>query len=92
MYMCALFQCYSYVVTTLARASFSCSQFGFTLFSLTLNELDKTVTCPTDSRFRPDQRYLEDNDVSVCVCVCVCVCLCVCVCMQNPLISTDIRR
>jgi hypothetical protein len=38
-------------------------QFGFTLFSLTLNELDKTVTCPTDSRFRPDQRYLEDNDL-----------------------------
>ena len=36
-------------------------QYGFTEFSMTLNEFDESVTCPTDSRFRPDQRLLEDG-------------------------------
>lgn len=38
-------------------------QYGFTQFSMTLNEPDETVTCPTDSRYRPDQRLLENGDV-----------------------------
>jgi len=36
-------------------------QYGFTEFSMRLNEPDDTVTCPTDSRHRPDQRLLEDG-------------------------------
>ncbi len=28
---------------------------------MTLNEEDETVTCPTDSRKRPDQRLLEEG-------------------------------
>ena len=31
---------------------------------MTLNEPDHGVKCPTDSRWRPDQRLLEDGDVS----------------------------
>lgn len=36
-------------------------QYGFTEFSMTLNEEDETVTCPTDSRKRTDQRLLEEG-------------------------------
>ena len=36
-------------------------QYGFTHFSMTLNEEDESVTCPTDSRKRGDQRLLEDG-------------------------------
>ena len=38
-------------------------QYGFTQLAMTLNEEDETVTCPTDSRRRPDQRLLEESDV-----------------------------
>jgi hypothetical protein len=38
-------------------------QYGFTQFAMTLNEPEDTVTCPTDSRYRPDQRLLENGDV-----------------------------
>lgn len=38
-------------------------QYGFTQFAMRLNEVDETVTCPTDSRKRPDQRLLEEGDV-----------------------------
>ena len=38
-------------------------QYGFTEFSMTLNEPDESATCPTDSRLRPDQRLLEDGKV-----------------------------
>lgn len=38
-------------------------QYGFTEFSMTLNEEDETVTCPTDSRKRTDQRLLEEGRV-----------------------------
>lgn len=38
-------------------------QYGFTHFAMTLNEPDESVTCPTDSRNRPDQRLLENNNV-----------------------------
>ena len=56
-------------------------QYGFNLFALSLNEHDSNVTCPTDTRFRPDQRLLENADVRVCVCVCACVRACVRVCV-----------
>ncbi len=36
-------------------------QYGYTKFSMTLNEPDRSVTCPTDSRLRPDQRLLENG-------------------------------
>ena len=36
-------------------------QYGFTEFSMSLNQEDETVTCPTDSRKRPDQRLLEEG-------------------------------
>lgn len=36
-------------------------QYGYTKFSMTLNEPDDSVTCPTDSRLRPDQRLLENG-------------------------------
>lgn len=36
-------------------------QYGFTQFALTLNEEDETATCPTDSRKRTDQRFLEEG-------------------------------
>ena len=36
-------------------------QYGFTEFSMTLNEEDETVKCPTDSRKRTDQRRLEEG-------------------------------
>ncbi|KAM5302374.1 oxysterol-binding protein-related protein 3 isoform 4-T6 [Glossophaga mutica] len=38
--------------------------YGFTQFALELNELDpllKTLLPPTDTRFRPDQRFLEEG-------------------------------
>ncbi len=38
-------------------------QYGYTQFSMTLNEPDESVTCPTDSRFRPDQRLLENGKI-----------------------------
>lgn len=38
-------------------------QYGFTLFSMTLNEEDSSVKCPTDSRKRPDQQLLENGQV-----------------------------
>lgn len=38
-------------------------QYGFTEFSMTLNDPEESVTCPTDSRLRPDQRLLEDGHV-----------------------------
>ncbi|XP_066210422.1 oxysterol-binding protein-related protein 3 isoform X5 [Saccopteryx leptura] len=40
--------------------------YGFTQFALELNELDpltKTLLPPTDTRFRPDQRFLEEGNV-----------------------------
>ncbi|XP_036897176.1 oxysterol-binding protein-related protein 3 isoform X4 [Sturnira hondurensis] len=40
--------------------------YGFTQFALALNELDpslKTFLPPTDTRFRPDQRFLEEGKV-----------------------------
>lgn len=36
-------------------------EYGFTHFAMRLNEPTELVTCPTDSRFRPDQRLLEDG-------------------------------
>lgn len=36
-------------------------QYGFTEFSMTLNEEDETIVCPTDSRKRTDQRFLEEG-------------------------------
>ena len=36
-------------------------QYGFTQFSMSLNEEDEVVTCPTDSRKRTDQRLLEEG-------------------------------
>ena len=36
-------------------------EYGFTQFAMRLNEPMEIVTCPTDSRFRPDQRFLEDG-------------------------------
>ncbi|XP_019852777.1 PREDICTED: oxysterol-binding protein 1-like [Amphimedon queenslandica] len=38
-------------------------QYGFTLFSMSLNEHDDSVECPTDSRRRPDQRLLEEGQI-----------------------------
>jgi len=35
--------------------------FGLTQFAMHLNEHDNEVKCPTDSRFRPDQRSLENG-------------------------------
>ncbi len=35
--------------------------YGFTPFSSTLNEPEEGVA-PTDSRFRPDQRIMEEGD------------------------------
>ncbi|XP_040499361.1 oxysterol-binding protein-related protein 6 isoform X5 [Ursus maritimus] len=40
--------------------------YGFTRFAIELNELDpvlKDLLPPTDARFRPDQRYLEEGNV-----------------------------
>ncbi|KAM7120028.1 oxysterol-binding protein-related protein 3 isoform 4-T10 [Molossus nigricans] len=40
--------------------------YGFTQFALELNEMDpllKTVLPPTDTRFRPDQRFLEEGNI-----------------------------
>lgn len=40
--------------------------YGFTQFALELNELDpslKTLLPPTDTRFRPDQRSLEEGNI-----------------------------
>ncbi|XP_045443159.1 oxysterol-binding protein-related protein 3 isoform X4 [Pipistrellus kuhlii] len=40
--------------------------YGFTQFALELNEIDsslKTLLPPTDTRFRPDQRFLEEGNV-----------------------------
>ncbi|XP_065890057.1 oxysterol-binding protein 1-like [Dysidea avara] len=39
------------------------NQYGFTFFSLTLNQPDEDTKCPTDSRLRPDQRFLEEAQV-----------------------------
>ena len=40
------------------------NQYGFTQLSLYLNQIDPDCfICPTDSRFRPDQRQLEEGDV-----------------------------
>ena len=36
-------------------------QYGFTHFAMRLNEIDEAIACPTDSRKRPDQRFLEDG-------------------------------
>ena len=36
-------------------------EYGFTHFAMRLNEPSDVVTCPTDSRLRPDQRLLEDG-------------------------------
>ena len=36
-------------------------QYGFTQFAMTLNEEDESVTCPTDSRKRGDERLLEEG-------------------------------
>lgn len=39
--------------------------YTFTAFTMTLNQLPPTLTphlCPTDSRFRPDQRAMEEGD------------------------------
>ena len=36
-------------------------EYGFTRFAMRLNEPNESVACPTDSRFRPDQRLLEDG-------------------------------
>ena len=38
-------------------------QYGYTQFALSLNEEDSTITCPTDSRKRVDQRLLEEGMV-----------------------------
>ncbi|XP_050730944.1 oxysterol-binding protein-related protein 3-like isoform X4 [Eriocheir sinensis] len=41
--------------------------FGFTRFAMELNELDEDQAKylpPTDTRFRPDQRYLEEGNMS----------------------------
>ena len=43
-------------------------QYGFTQFAIELNELteeDKTFLPKTDTRFRPDQRYLEEGKVNL---------------------------
>uniref|UniRef100_A0A8C2QR62 Oxysterol-binding protein n=1 Tax=Capra hircus TaxID=9925 RepID=A0A8C2QR62_CAPHI len=40
--------------------------YGFTQFALELNEMDpllKSLLPPTDTRFRPDQRFLEEGNV-----------------------------
>uniref|UniRef100_A0A6I8P686 Oxysterol-binding protein n=1 Tax=Ornithorhynchus anatinus TaxID=9258 RepID=A0A6I8P686_ORNAN len=40
--------------------------YGFTRFAIELNELDpvlKDLLPPTDARFRPDQRFLEEGDL-----------------------------
>lgn len=40
--------------------------YGFTRYALELNEMDpqiKHLLPPTDSRFRPDQRFLEEGDI-----------------------------
>ena len=40
------------------------NQYGFTDLSLSLNEIDReSFICSTDSRFRPDQRQLEEGNV-----------------------------
>nr|XP_020034996.1 oxysterol-binding protein-related protein 3 isoform X3 [Castor canadensis] len=44
-----------------------CEQYyGFTQFALELNEMDslsKSLLPPTDTRFRPDQRFLEEGNI-----------------------------
>jgi hypothetical protein len=45
---------------------FSARQYGFNEFTVQLNELQPQQCCalpPTDSRFRPDIRFLELGDV-----------------------------
>lgn len=40
--------------------------YGFTQFALELNEMDplsKSLLPPTDTRFRPDQRFLEEGNL-----------------------------
>ncbi|XP_007665532.2 oxysterol-binding protein-related protein 3 isoform X1 [Ornithorhynchus anatinus] len=40
--------------------------YGFTQFALELNEMDPSIRAllpPTDTRFRPDQRFLEEGDI-----------------------------
>ncbi|XP_008839769.1 oxysterol-binding protein-related protein 3 [Nannospalax galili] len=40
--------------------------YGFTQFALALNEMDpssKSLLPPTDTRFRPDQRFLEEGNI-----------------------------
>eukprot|EP00794_Sanderia_malayensis_P015364 gene15364-16941_t len=44
---------------TRPKPSDSARIYGFTSFALHLNDYDDSITCPTDSRKRPDQRLLE---------------------------------
>lgn len=37
--------------------------FGLTEFAMHLNEPNEDIKCPTDSRFRPDQRLLEEGKI-----------------------------
>ena len=39
----------------------SCLYYNFTVFASQLNEMEENVA-PTDSRYRPDQRFMEDGD------------------------------
>lgn len=41
----------------------SAKYFGLTEFAMHLNELSADINCPTDSRFRPDQRLLEQGQI-----------------------------
>ena len=64
MYSECMYVCTSAYASCVVLSSLVYRQFGFTLFSMTLNEPDHHVKCPTDSRWRPDQRLLEDGNVS----------------------------
>jgi len=50
--------------------------YSFTTFALLLNEVDESLKAkiaPTDSRFRPDMRRMEDGDFGMYVCLCLCL-------------------